>query len=366
MREYFFIIILIIYLMVNIYTVIKLSHHLSFMKKSIYARLFTLLCGFLFIISRILLAFYKNNFIIMLLTFGGGLFLGFLNYMFFIFIFIDLIYIVNKYVKFHNINDTLLYRTGIALAVSIVFISHLNIWFFTVKKYELKTDKNITDSGVLKIVGFSDLHISNISSGYYLKNVINKINELNPDIIILGGDILDRDVKEINQDKFRNLLKLLKAKYGVFAALGNHEYYGNLEKSIEFIESCGIKLLIDEVYEQDDFYLIGRHDRHLKKRKPLYEIIKDMNQEKYSILIEHTPNPINESIENKINLQFSGHTHNGQFFPWNIVTHYMYEIDRGIKKKEDTNFIVSSGIGYWGPPIRNFTRPEIVEIIIKK
>lgn len=364
MREYFFIVMLIIFLIVNVYTVIRLSHHLPFIKRSLPAQLFLILFGFFFIISRLFMHSYGRNILFDTMAFTGGLYLGFLNYMFFTFLIIDIYYIIKRVFRVKNkLKDKNVYRIGIAGALLVVAISFANGFIPVVTKYNIKTKKVLTEN--LKIAVISDIHLSNISSPFYWRKVVNKVNLLNPDIIIIAGDMIDTDAKWISQNRYREIFSKLKAKKGVFAVTGNHEYYGNLERNIKFIESCNIKVLKDEYYSNGDFIIIGREDRHNWYRKYLKQIVKDIDKSKLLILADHNPSNLKESVENGVDLQVSGHTHNGQFFPWNIPTHFMYEKPKGIIKKGDTTVIVSSGIGGWGPLIRNCSRPEIIEINIE-
>lgn len=362
MREYLFVFMLATYLFINVYTVIKLSHHLPLIKKSFSLKILLLLMGFFFIIAKIYLNFYGNNFIVIIISFIGAFYLAFLNYMFFIFIFIDVFSFINKRCQFSKIKDTCIYRTGIATAVLIVILSHINIYIPVIKKYELKTDKKLNKD--IKIVMISDIHLSNISAKWYWRKVVREINDIEPDFIAIAGDMIDNDTKQINEAEYIDIFSGLKSKNGVYSVLGNHEYYGKVEKNIKFIEKCNINLLQDDFKIIDDVNIVGRNDRHFKNRKKLQDIMINIDKTKYTILIDHTPNNLKDAKENNIDLKLSGHTHNGQFFPWNMVTKYMYEVDRGLLTKGSTNYIVSSGIGIWGPPIRNFSRPEIVVINI--
>jgi uncharacterized protein len=364
MREYFFIVMLVIFLIVNVYTVIRLSHHLPFIKRSLPAKLFLILFGFFFIISRILMYSYGKNILFDIMTFTGGLYLGFLNYMFFTFLIIDIYYIIKRVFRVKNkLKDKNVYRIGIAGAILIVAISFINGFIPVVKRYNIETKKELKEK--IKLAVISDIHLSNISSPFYWRKVVSKVNLLNPDIIIIAGDMIDSDVDFINQEKYRDIFTKLKSKYGVYAVAGNHEYYGNLEKNIKFIESCNIKVLKDEYVNFENIILAGREDKHNKGRKKLSQILKNSEKSKFLIVADHNPSKLIESIEEKIDLQLSGHTHNGQFFPWNIPVYFMYENPKGILKKENTTVIVSSGIGVWGPVIRNCSRPEILEINIE-
>ena len=273
MREYFFYVMLFMFLMANIYTVVKLSHHLPFIKRSWSGKILLLLMGFLYITTRVYLNNCGRNIFVDFLSFIGGLYLGFLNYMFFTFILIDIYYLIKKIFKIKNkIKDKTVYRIGIVITIAVVFISFLNTLLPIVVKYNVKTTKKINKS--LKIVAISDIHLANTSIPIYLNRVVNKINKMNPDIILIAGDIIDIDADQINQEKYREILKRLKSVNGVYAVTGNHEYYGNLERNKKFIESCNIRLLSDETVNVEDIIIAGREDKHNCYRKGLKGILR--------------------------------------------------------------------------------------------
>lgn len=366
MREYFFYIVLMLFIVINIYTAWKVGEHLFFIKKRLILKLFLLISGFSYIIGRVLISSGKTGVLFDGITFYGGLYLAFLNYIFFLFLITDIYYIIKEKIKKSSVkHKKIVYRTEIGVAILIVVLSFLNTLFPVVKKYSIATEKGSLKNQ--KIVLISDIHLSNNSIKLYWEKTVEKINSLNPDIIVVAGDIVDRDIKTVDTKLYSTILKKLKSKYGVFAITGNHEHYGNLEENIRFIESCGMKVLKDRLIEVNGIIIVGRDDRHNFKRKEVKDILNGKGGDKFLIIADHSPLSFGESRKIGADIQVSGHTHNGQFFPWNIITNYIFELDAGIMKKGESALIVSSGIGGWGPPIRNFSRPEIVEIdIIKK
>lgn len=364
MREYFFVLILLLLLLINLYVVIKLSHHIPILKKNRILKWGLLFYGFSYLLGVYFVEHFNKNFVGDFLTFSGGIYLAFLNYMFLTFILIDIFYIIKKIFRLSNIvNDKVVYKIGIIFSILIVVVSFINTMFFNVKNYKIYTDKNINNK---RIVFISDIHLANDSIPVYWEKVVDKINSLNPDYILIGGDIIDRDAEIIDKNKFQKIFLKMKARDGVYAILGNHEYYGDLDKNIDYIKKCNILLLKDSIIEKDKFLIIGREDRHNRNRKNLKELIDDKQDEKFKIVLDHAPTYFNESLNNKVDLQLSGHTHNGQFFPWNLITNYIYEVSSGKITKEKSTLIVSSGIGGWGPKIRNFSTPQIILIEIKQ
>ena len=185
----------------------------------------------------------------------------------------------------------------------------------------------------------------------------NIINSLNPDIVLIAGDLIDMNLEPVLEKNMLKELSDIKTKYGVYFALGNHDIYGKKAALLTAtLREEGVIVLRDEkVLVNDKLYIAGRDNF---SKKPLKDIIGD-HSDKPVILIQHTPDTIEETVENKIDLQVSGHTHKGQFFPGNLFTKRIFLIDYGLKKISDSNILVSSGYGTWGPPIRIGSSSEI-------
>ncbi len=222
----------------------------------------------------------------------------------------------------------------------------------------------------LNIVMAADLHLSTIDGEKLLSSIVDKINSLNPDIILFAGDIVDDKAVILKDRGIGNSFKKLNAKYGMYTVNGNHEFINDVEQSDKFLEKFGIKVLRDN-YELIDnsFYIIGREDVVMKaftgrSRMSLMHIISTITSDHLKILLDHTPVKLHQAEESGIDLQLSGHTHNGQIWPGNIFTRWIFEVSHGYKKKGTTHYYVTSGAGTWGPPVRIRTRSEIVNIKI--
>jgi Predicted phosphohydrolases len=215
----------------------------------------------------------------------------------------------------------------------------------------------------LHIVMISDLHLSDIGERRSLQ-IIDKVNRLKPDLIVIPGDIVP-----IEKLRMAENLRKLKSKYGVFASLGNHDYYeGDLSQRIHWLQQAGIDVLRDnDVKVAESFYLIGRDDKSYEmmsgtQRKKIAELTAGINHELPLIELDHQPVDLEAAREAGIDLQLSGHTHKGQFFPFNLVTSRVFKIDYGYLKMGSLQVIVSSGAGTWGPPIRIGSSSEVVDI----
>ena len=256
--------------------------------------------------------------------------------------------------------------TGIIVTAG--FINTRNV---QVKTLELKLPKGNSRLEKLNIVMVSDIHLSPMDNEKFLSRIVDKINSLNPEIVLIAGDLFDDHAEILRQRGIGPALLKLKSQYGTYAITGNHEFINGVDSAITFIESYTIKMLRDtSTLIDNSFYLVGRDDRAKKQftgkdRKPLEEIMKSVDKSFPIILMDHTPFGLEEAEKNGIDLQLSGHTHHGQMFPANLITKMIYEVSWGYLKKGNTQYYVSCGAGTWGPPVRTGSNSEIVNLKIK-
>lgn len=256
----------------------------------------------------------------------------------------------------------------VSITLLVVGLGHLNTWFPAIREYNLEIDKPGGKLKDLHIVAMSDIHLGTTIEKRHMAGIVKRVNELNPDIILIPGDIIDEDIRPVIQSNVGEKLKLLKSKYGVYAVTGNHEYIGGVTKARKYLAEHKVNLLSDTtILVEESFYVAGREDLTINsftnlRRKSLNDIVDSLDKSKPIILLDHQPFKLDKVVENGIDLQLSGHTHHGQLWPFNYITKMVYELSWGYLKKGDTHFYVSSGIGGWGPPIRTVNRPEIVSI----
>ncbi|WP_139891801.1 metallophosphoesterase [Bacillus sp. D386] len=255
----------------------------------------------------------------------------------------------------------------VGLLITFMIYGTYNAYSPVVRNYELKMDKGSSSLENLHIVMAADTHFGLLSGKDHAERFVKKVNELNPDLILLPGDLFDDDVQPFLDQKIDRIFSKLQAPYGVYASLGNHDKHdGTMQELIEALERSGIQVLYDETVEvKEEFTLIGRKDRTEEDRLPLEKLISGVNLEKPAILLEHQPYELDIAQQEGVDLMVSGHTHRGQIFPGNLITEAIYENDWGYLKKGQMNSIVTSGFGFWGPPIRIGTRSEIVTIQIQ-
>jgi len=365
-----------VYALVNFYIFIRGWQALpqgSVMRK-IYLYLF-LFTSLSFIAGRILEKYYYSFFSDIFVWVGSFWFAAILYFLFLV-IFFDVLRTINSstplYPAFATFNyektKQIVFFFSVLLVGGILTYGYFNAKNPVINKMEFKINKNCGELKELNLVMISDLHLGTIIDNSRLINIVEKINSLNPDIILLAGDIVDEDLGPVIRNNLGETLKNLKSKYGTYGITGNHEYIGGVEEACDYLNAHNITMLRDSAVKIDNaFYIIGREDKDIKtfmdkKRKSLDELVKQVDKSCPIILMNHQPTDLDESVKGEVDLQLSGHTHNGQIFPLNFVTKLIFEISSGYLKKGQTNFYVSTGVGTWGPPVRIGNSPEIVNI----
>ena len=224
------------------------------------------------------------------------------------------------------------------------------------------TNKRYEDTPqAIKIVAISDVHLGNGTGKAALKKYVEMINAQHPNLILISGDLIDNSVVPLYTENMAEELANLKAPMGIYMVLGNHEYISGIDESIRYIKSTQIQLLRDSVVTlPNGIQLIGRDDRHNRKRHSLQELMVNIDKSKPIILLDHQPFDLEKTEAAGIDLQFSGHTHHGQIWPINWVTDYIFEQSHGYRQWGNSHVYVSSGLSLWGPPFRIGTHSEMV------
>ena len=324
-----------------------------------------------YIISMFLNKFISPN-LTNFLYLIGSYWMGLLMYTLLTFPIIGIInIIISKSHLSNNLTDKYyIYQT---ILIALVFIIITTIGSFNAKNsyvtsFDIDIDKPSFKEPV-NVIMVSDIHLGNIIKNKKLSNMVKEINDLNPDIVIIAGDIIDSDIKPFLNTNMGREFSKIKSTYGTYATLGNHDLMTKAENQIaKILEENSVKVLRDEsILINDSIYIIGRDDITINRfsendRASLLDLTHNLDKSKALIVIDHNPKYINESLNANIDLQLSGHTHKGQIAPGNLVTNKMFEIDYGYLKKDNLNVVVSSGYGTWGPPIRIGSRSEIVQM----
>ena len=213
----------------------------------------------------------------------------------------------------------------------------------------------------LKVVSVSDVHLGYGTDKKELKQYVEMINAQKPDLILIGGDLIDNSVVPLYEEKMMEELSELKAPLGVYMVPGNHEYISGMNASARFIQDTPIQLLRDSIVTlPGGIQLIGRDDRSNTARRSLQKLMANVDKNKPIILLDHQPYKLTESEAAGVDLQFSGHTHRGQVWPMSLVTDHIYEQSHGYRQWGNSHIYVSSGLSLWGPPFRIGTESEMV------
>ncbi len=309
----------------------------------------------------------------------GSTWLAFLLYSLLFLLLIDLVRGINFFFHFLPPNEVLRadnvplkLMIGVVTAVSLIVIAGIiTASSPVVRTVDIKIDKPGGIEHSLNIVMASDIHLGNIVGRKKFQHLVDTINSLDPDIVLFPGDFFDETLGPVIKDNMGGLVESIRAKYGVYAVTGNHEYIGGVVDAVNFMTKHKIRVLRDESIEiNNSFILAGREDKSINrftggKRKSLDEILQQKNNKLPVILMDHQPFAIDESVKSGIDLHLSGHTHNGQLWPLNYITSAIFEVSCGYRKIKDTNVYVSKGYGTWGPPVRTSGRPEIVVFQIR-
>jgi predicted MPP superfamily phosphohydrolase len=250
------------------------------------------------------------------------------------------------------------------LASCVVIAGIINFNSIRTSEYKIEVPARSSSIRHLKIAFVADFHLQKGTNIHFVERFARKIEMINPDLMIFGGDNVEGDRADENLLPYEKILATIKARFGVFAVLGNHEHYAGQEKG-NFFNRSGMTVLSDSVvFPGNLFNLAGRNDSHVRTRKTIGELLESVNDSLPVILIDHRPTEIEEVSKTHVDIQLSGHTHNGQLFPINLITRKVYLLTWGYKKILSTHFFVTSGIRLWGPPVRTTGKSEIMVIDI--
>lgn len=325
-------------------------------------------------VGRLSEGMFRNSFTDFLVI-TGSFYLGIMVYAFLFLVLIDLTRLVNHFLPFFpqvfkndiSLTSQIITLITAILVVIIVMVGHINTLFPRVRNLEITVDKKVPILESLKAVVVSDIHLGTVIRSDRLKRIVEKINSLEPDVVLLPGDIVDEDVAPVAEQNIAAILSEIRSRFGTFAITGNHEYFSGVEAAVSYMEQGNITVLQDTAIKVSDaFYVVGRKDLMAERlaggRNSLETILEGVDRSLPLILMDHQPYHLEVAERNGIDLQLSGHTHHGQLFPFNYITRVVYELSWGYRRRGDTHYYVSCGVGTWGPPVRTNSVPEIVVI----
>jgi predicted MPP superfamily phosphohydrolase len=218
------------------------------------------------------------------------------------------------------------------------------------------------------IAQITDIHVGPTIGRAFIEEIVAKVNAVRPDLVAITGDLVDGSVAELGD--FVRPLEKLRAKDGVFFVTGNHEYYSGANEWIRFLEALGIKVLANErvpIRGDVGFDLAGVHDYSAGRfgdGPDLKKALLGRDPARALVLLAHQPKHILEAAELGVDLQLAGHTHGGQLWPWAYLVKLQQPYVAGLHLHGRAQIYVSSGTGYWGPPMRMLAPAEITKVVL--
>ena len=302
-----------------------------------------------------------------------------------------LIRLIVKLVKKDKYNLRLAQKiTNVAVVSFTILMSVygiVNAQNLKVTTYDVTVDKS-SKQDELNVVLIADLHLGYSVGVKQMERMVNKINELQPDVVVVAGDIFDNEFSAIyNPVRVAEILRGINSKYGVYAVYGNHDIeedilcgftfsdddvtqVTSIKEMDDFIENCGFTFLYDEaILINDDFYVYGRPDEERPNfgndsRLEAEKITEGLDLSKLIICVDHEPHDQKKLSAAGVDVDLNGHTHAGQLFPGNIIINFFWDIAYGYKNFDGMHNIVTSGVGMFGPNMRTFTKAEIAQVKI--
>ncbi|MDR3559686.1 MAG: metallophosphoesterase [Candidatus Pacebacteria bacterium] len=304
------------------------------------------------------LATYQAGRLLRVCYFLSGLWLGFFATLFFSFVALWILYVVNFLVGM-EISWRLVTTFLVLLSAAVTLWGMFNAYHPRIRRHHLKIPKLPPDWRDKKIVQLSDLHLGLSNGAAFLKHVVKMTNRQKPDLIFITGDLFDGG--DGNLETFVPLLDSLKADQGVYFITGNHETYLGLEEVFAILGKTKIQILDDRAVELSGLRIIGLGYPELSQAEDMTNILeKLLDNRQPQILLFHSPIHLEEFSRLGIDVLFCGHTHQGQIFPLGLLTWAIFHgHDRGLSRVGKMRVYVSSGTGTWGPPVKTSGRTEI-------
>lgn len=313
-----------------------------------------------FIIASVVASRYYNVFTRMFYT-GSSVWLGFVLYLFFA---ACLYWFAAALIHFPlgTLSSVLLGKILFSLAIIAGMYGIVHAEMLVVNSSKVNVPNIPVAWQGKRAVWISDVHLGQIHGRAFSEKIVEKVNELRPDIIFVGGDLYDGeevDIKDVTEPFSR-----LHAPWGTYFITGNHEEFSNNEKYVMGATEAGMIFLNDEKREIEGMQIIGVDYKDSSDRTKFEEMLKNLvDKSKPSILLKHAPFDLDVAEKAGINIQFSGHTHRAQMWPLSFITKLVYKgYDYGLKSFGNMTVYTSDGVGTWGPPLRVGTNSEIVSI----
>lgn len=240
---------------------------------------------------------------------------------------------------------------------------------YEVRRIRIPMAKLPASASGYRIVQLTDVHVGPTIGRAFVEGMVREANGLAPDMIVITGDLVDGSVKQLRE--LVEPLRELRARDGVFFVTGNHEYYSGADEWIAHVATLGIRVLRNErVDVRGVFDSAGVDDASSRGMLPghgqdVAKALEGRDPSRAVVLLAHQPKAVHDAHEHQVDLQLSGHVHGGQMVPFNWLARLQQPFIAGLHRLGETWVYVSTGTGYWGPPMRVGTGAEItcVELV---
>lgn len=370
----FIFIVLVVYVGVNVFLFIQTRPLFSINVIGVWLKILFIVLASSFVLS-IVADRFLGNVLVGIIERLGAIWLAAMLYLSLIFVLLLCIRWANHWLNFTSLlcfRHNVMYHRGFVIGVYallfvILAIGNYNATHAKVVNLAISIDKPV---GNLRIVAVSDIHLGNIIGNKQLNKLVNTINQQNPDVVLFVGDIFDKEVAPVINQKMGEQFKNIRSRYGVFAVPGNHDYFNDYQQKLGYLRASGITLLCDSVAQVSNYYIVGRNDRESEyalqhRRSTVEQLVQNLDCSKAIVLLDHQPYQLAEAQRCGVDLQISGHTHNGQLWPFSLITSSLFELSCGFMQKGKTNYYVTSGYGTWGPRFRIGSRAEVLVVEMK-
>ena len=320
----------------------------------------------------------------------GDIFFGFLFYFDGIFFILSIILLITDLLlhrRKKGIRQIAVFVFSLAAGAGLMIYGMVHAQQTEIAVYDVAGEETGEIRRDLKIVLISDLHLGVNARISTTRKMVDMINGQDADAVVIAGDLFNSSYESLKDPRlYSEALRNIEAKYGVYAVYGNHDVEETLfvgfpispvseafrsEEMEQFAEDCGFTVLYDDMVTIADgtVQIVGRIDGEkagdgTAYRKSPSELLAGIDPGKYTIILEHEPVEFEALKENGADLALCGHTHAGQIFPGNLIVPFFNENAYGYKNISGLDTIVSSGVGYYGPPMRVGTNSEITVVNI--
>ena len=267
-------------------------------------------------------------------------------------------------------------RIGSAAAVPLLAVLITAVGFVNARRRASIRVVDIPIAGLpealhgFSIVQITDIHVGATIKHGYVTRIVDAVNALEADMIAITGDLVDGSVGRLAAHTAP--LERLSARHGTFFVTGNHEYYSGAHAWIAEVRRLGVSVLLNEHVVLEHFGesivvagvtdLSAHHFDAAHRSDPVAALVGAPEMAALRVLLAHQPRSAFAAAKAGFHLQLSGHTHGGQFFPWNLVVKLLEPFTAGLHRLDDLGIYVSRGTGYWGPPKRFGAPSEITHL----